>query len=58
MSDAVYWEVIHPETGNTVSAYDTEREARDAARWYGETYGRNLAVVGFNAEGEATDGPH
>ena len=36
--------VIHPETGNEVSRYDTKAEADDAVRWYGETYGRNLQV--------------
>ena len=41
---ATTWEVVHPETGNVVTEYDTEQEARDAAEWYERTYGRKLTV--------------
>jgi hypothetical protein len=38
------WKLVNPSTGNVVGDYDTEADARDAAAWYEQSYGKTLDV--------------
>lgn len=52
---AKYWETITLGTGNTSGVYDSREEAVEAAEQMETKYGFKSAVVGFDAQGIATE---